>query len=315
MMKIIHCHGTGDGAHFVMPVNSVHQFFYNGVSTRLVHLGNFIADAPQEDGGVIPVPPDEIRQIPFRAPVENFRVVVNMSGLHFPVCKRSDPDRFLPFVKSLVKHKDTLFIAGVEKFFGRRIVGCADRVASVFLQNSELACDAFSCYSASQGAAVGMKREAFDLVWTAIEQAAFFRIEYHGTEAETAGETVYDIPLQGDFRQQRVEMRGFRRPELWIVQMNRIGQGDRQARSDRMRRRVFIDGTSAGVFDPMGNRDASAFVRFVVQVIFQIEFSMPVRNFFIVSQDIHSPAGYFKTPVTERYFHAPVNPAAGIPAA
>ena len=88
-------------------------------------FGDFIADAPEDDGGVIAVALKHGAEI-LLVPIGKEEVVV---VLRFPRC---------PAIEGLVHHDDAQAVADVEQFRRRRVVAGANGVAPHFLEDSDL---------------------------------------------------------------------------------------------------------------------------------------------------------------------------------
>ena len=139
-----------------------------GVAPLLEHL---VANAPDEDGGMVAVAHDEVGEVTFVPLVEVAGIVVGSLLL-------------APHVKGFIHDDEAHAVAQVEQFGGRRVVRAADAVAPHILQYLQLPLDGTRVDRRAQATQVVVHTHAVYLDVLPVKEEALLGIELKGTDAE-----------------------------------------------------------------------------------------------------------------------------------
>ena len=136
-------------------------------------LEHFIADRPDDDAGMIDVALDVGRDVALPPVVEEK-----------PVVMRCFVD--MPSVKSLIDHKDSVFVAEIQELRGRRIVGRADRVVSGVLMGFQQSTGLAFKISRAERTRGMMHAAALEFDGFAVDPQAVDCVDCDGPDAETS---------------------------------------------------------------------------------------------------------------------------------
>ena len=130
-------------------------------------LGQFVADAPSGDAGVVAVAFQHAEQVALPPLVEVVLVVAR-----------------LPLVESLVDDDEAHLVAEVEKFGRRRIVGAADGVHPIRPEEFESSFHRTSGQGRAKTGIILMQAEALQFQRLSVQQETSVGCELHGADAE-----------------------------------------------------------------------------------------------------------------------------------
>ena len=139
-----------------------------GVAPLLEHL---VANAPDEDGGMVAVAHDEVGEVTFVPLVEVAGIVVGRLLL-------------APHVKGFIHDDEAHAVAQVEQFGGRRVVRAADAVAPHLLQYLQLPLDGTRVDRRTQATQVVVHAHAVYLDVLPVKEETLLGIELEGADAE-----------------------------------------------------------------------------------------------------------------------------------
>ena len=100
---------------------------------------------------------------------------------------------YVPLVEVLEHYHKAHFVAELDEFFCRHVVGGADRVAAHILQDGELAADGRLVDCCSKGTEVVMEADSAELPVLSVEEEALVRADLDGSETEACGHFVLKI--------------------------------------------------------------------------------------------------------------------------
>src|ERR1051326_997053 len=161
---IIACGSHGSRGIFGM--NDSSEFGGDFVAGGRALLRNFVADAPENHAGMVPVTPNQRAHI-FFVPVGEQEMVI-ISGFA--------PN---PAIKGFVHNHETETVGKVEQFRSGRIVAGADGVVAHFFENLKLSLQRASVDGRAQRAEIVVIAHAVERHALAIEQKAFVRSEFY----------------------------------------------------------------------------------------------------------------------------------------
>ena len=132
---------------------------------------HFIADAPDEDGGMVAVAEYQVGQIAFVPVVEVTGIV--MGCFSFP-----------PHIECLVHHDEAHTVAKVEQFRCGRVMGTTDAVTAHFFQYLQLAFDGTEVDGCAQTSQVVVHTDTVYLHLFSVQDESFLCIETKSTDAD-----------------------------------------------------------------------------------------------------------------------------------
>src|SRR5689334_15967582 len=142
-------------------------------------LHHFIADAPDEDAGMIAIAQHHVFEIAL-VPLVPIEVVVEFRLLN------------LPHVKRLIHDDEAHAVGNFEQFRCGRIVRSAQAVYAHPFQDLQLPLDRARVHGGTERAEVVMIAGAADLHRLAVEEEAFLNVETKGANAEWTLVTIDD---------------------------------------------------------------------------------------------------------------------------
>ncbi len=204
--------GGADEACGVFAADDVGEAFGHFTAVGSALFGDFIADAPEDDGGVIAVAVDHGDDIAFGPVVEE--AAITEAGLGA-----------FPFVEGFIHDEEAHAVGEVEKFGVWGIVGGADGVAAEGAEDFELSLEGAEVGGGAEGAEVVVIADALDLDAFAVEEEAVVGGEYEGADAEGGGIGVDDFAVHGEIGDDGVEVGGIGGPALWVGDGEGGGEG------------------------------------------------------------------------------------------
>ena len=206
--------GRGDHAGRILPVAYILKPLkkLHSVSGRL--LRDLIADAPDNDTGMIVIPSEHGDQILLRVLIKEqtrsiggaLRIII----ADFIFCK-------LPFVEDLIHDKESHLIAEIEQHRFRRIVRAAYAVAAHLLQLLKPALPALTKAHRSGKSAVMMYAHALDFDRYSIQQKAAVPVKHSRPDSDPAGHLIHCGPLHRHRTLEGVEIRIIYSPQMRML--------------------------------------------------------------------------------------------------
>jgi hypothetical protein len=199
--------GGGRRARRVFLVGDARQLRGNFQSRRRVLFADFIADAPEDDAGMIAV------AAKFRAPVF-FMPVVPQQVIIVPLLA------VFPAVERFVHHHHAQAVAQIEQLRRGRIVAGADGVAAHGLQDFNLPFQRAGVDGRAERAEVVMVANAVQRHASAVQKKSVVRRELNRADAEGRFITVHHFAVLLDGSDDDVALRRLNAPQF------RIGNDD-----------------------------------------------------------------------------------------
>ncbi len=193
------------------------------MAVGVVGIVYLIADAPQDDAGVVPVPAHHGPQVGIMPGGEGLEIAL-VDGRIDIVPGGPFVLGVLPFVKGLVHHKEAHPVAQVVELRHVGVVAAADGVAAALPQGLQTPLPDLRLHGRPQGASVMVDADALQLGLRAVQEKAFVWMELYPADAHP-GLVRQVEPLLGKllFRRTRpfcpipcaqsVQVRVLRRPE------------------------------------------------------------------------------------------------------
>ncbi len=153
-----------------------------GVAVGVVGIVYLIADAPQDDAGVVPVPAHHGPQIGLVPDGEGLEIAF-VDGRVDIVPGRPFVLGVLPFVKGLVHHKEAHPVAQVVELRHMGVVAAADGVAAALPQGLQTPLPDLRLHGRPQCAAVMVDADALQLGLHTVQEKASVRIERDSPDA------------------------------------------------------------------------------------------------------------------------------------
>ena len=166
------CNALGDQAGGIQLTDLVAELFADPGGILDAPVRDFIADAPKDDGRMVPVPQHHIGKVAFPAFNEELGVVVCILGL-------------FPHVGELVHYQQAQFVAGFQEIAGRRVVGAADGIVAAFLELAHPAVFGRAVSGGSQQAVVVMDAAAPEKDRLTVDAETVLGVTRDGANAET----------------------------------------------------------------------------------------------------------------------------------
>ena len=195
---------------------------------RVVLLGNFVADAPQDDARMIAVAARHVARIVFRPVGEVLAVAVG----HL---------RHAPHIEGLVHHQQAEPVAVFENLRRRRVVAGAQRIDAGGFEDLQLAFDSAPVDGRAQRAEVVVVADALQFQVAAVQGEALLFIETNRANAERRGVAVHSQIVLKHLGHQRIEIGMVDIPALRLI------HGGHGWDSQRSRPRAF--GRNRHVYD------------------------------------------------------------------
>ena len=192
----------GYGARRVFGMEEADEVSHEADALGIHLIPHLIACAPDDHGRVIAVSADEVHDV---LPPVLFEVKrIAGRGLFFG---------YHPFIHKLVHHQKAQLVAQIHKLVRTGIVRRADAVRSHFFEQPEASLPYLVGHGGSQASGVVVQVDAVYLHPLPVQQEALFGAELQRADPE-AGIHLVDCPAADlDSRPQRVEDRGFDRPQ------------------------------------------------------------------------------------------------------
>ncbi len=180
----------------------------HGIGEGVVGVVHFVANAPEDDAGMIAVADDEVLDVGDGPLGEDFAVAV-MAGR--AVVAAGDPLVLAgrEFVKRLVHHEEAELVAEIEQGGVGRIVAGADGIGADFLEREQAAQEHFVRHGRADGAGIVMQADTLDLHIFPIEKKSLVRVEMKFANAKSVGDLIHNCRAVGcDFGDGVVEVWG-----------------------------------------------------------------------------------------------------------
>ena len=189
------------------------------VRIRVVGVVYLVADAPQEDGGMVAVAAHHVGDVALAPLVEEVGRAVHRGRAAVAAL---DPFLLveLPLVEGLVHHQEAEPVAQVVEDRGLGVVGRADRVGADGLEVHEPALPDFSRDHGSEHAGVVVQAHALDLAVDPVEGESRVGVEGQRADAHRHFGLVKGLLAGGEGHLQRVEIR--------VVDVPAVRRGDLQ---------------------------------------------------------------------------------------
>ena len=259
------------------------QFRRHVRARRGALFGDFVADAPQNDAGMIAVPAQ------FGAPILLVPVVVKQMIIVFGLAAP-------PAIERLVHHHHAHAVAQIQPFGGGRVVAGADGVAAHLLENRDLAPQGADIDGRAQGAQVVMVAHAVQRHALAVEQKAVGRREFNRPNAERRFIAIHQFPVLLDGSHHHVAVGRFKAPQAGLFDGGLALGGGRLARGDLQAvRGRGGDGTAPGPIGPqlenlILDSHGGGGLRFIIHADGHVDFG---------GAGLHARGGHINAPVRD----------------
>ncbi len=194
-------HGAGHRARCVQSLHAVHQHPQNaqhGILSLVLHL---VADAPEDDGGTVPVPLHHAINILF--PVLLEKAPVMPAG---------------PLVKAFLIDIKAELITQIQEFRCVDVVCRADGIHADFLEPQEPCPHHLLANGDAHRPCILVQADAVQLHRLPVDPQALLRINAHITDADPHGNRIRRPIVFPSCQRQKVKVRILRRPEPRLLQ-------------------------------------------------------------------------------------------------
>ncbi len=176
-------------------------------------LGDFVADAPEDDGGMIAVAAE------FGAPILLVPVIEEQMIIVFGFAA-------FPAIEGLIHNEHAQAVAEIEQFRGGRIVAGANGVAAHLLQNFDLPLQGAEVDGGAEGAEVVVVADAVQGNAAAVEQKTVVGRELNFADAKGSLVAVNHFAVLLDGSDHQVTVGLFEAPEAGMAEFDLVfGQG------------------------------------------------------------------------------------------
>ena len=197
-----------EGGQAVLPgvvEGNLFQQLFHGFQAALVHMGivNFVANAPKQQAGVVPIPAHPAGHVLFVPRREEPGVVIGGLAPH-------------PIVKGLVHHQNAHFVRQLHHPGSGRIVGGAQGIDAHFLHDLQLTPGGTAVEGRTQAAQVVVQAYPVEDNAPVVQQQPIVRGKLQAAEAADGFHAVQLLPLPQQLRPQGIAAGGFQGPEPGI---------------------------------------------------------------------------------------------------
>ena len=197
-------HGHGDRSGRIKLTDPIDQFFSNDHSGRIRTFWNFIANAPEDNAGMISVAEHHRVDIALPPLFEIQVIVFQILGS-------------FPHVERLIDHQHPEPIAGVQERGRRRIVATTDRVKTIRLHQFDPPLFGPINRNRTQHSIVMVQATAPQLERFAIDAKTPFRVYFDLPDPEVSRDPVDNPTLGENFYFRHVQMQRSWRPQFRFI--------------------------------------------------------------------------------------------------
>ena len=289
-------HARGDRARAVFAHADVLQHLRHAVALRVALGGDFVADRPHHDAGVVAEMVEHIHHVALRPLVEKAAVAVVALA---PV----------PFIEGFAHDHEAHGVAQFDEFGRGHVVGGADGVAAHVAQQKQLAADGIAADGGTEGTEVVVQADALELTHLAVEQEAHVGDDLHAANTEGGGDVLLPFAVGVERGARLVEVGRLGRPE------ERGGEGEvlleREVVADVVVAGEGVNSLARGFADE-GGAEGDMLAEGVVHTGAEVDGCQPVGD--VGGGDVGAPYGYVGA-LRGDEVHVAVEPCARVPTA